>query len=104
MLNLLVKAVFTIITKMFSLILQPVLSVILALFPDLTQIVTTILNFFNNYVFFYITFLVRVLEHLTFLPHWLVVFLFDYYLIKYSIYLTVQAVRFGIQVYNKLKP
>ena len=39
-----------------------------------------------------------------FLPHWLITFLFDYYLIKYTIYITVQAVRFGIQVYNKLKP
>lgn len=104
MLNMLIKAVFTIITKLFSLILQPILSVVLVLFPDLSQIVTTILNFFNNYVFFYITFLVKMLEHLVFLPHWLVVFLFDYYLIKYTIYITVQAIRFGIQVYNKLKP
>lgn len=104
MLNILIKAVFTIITKLFSLILQPILSVVLILFPDLSQIVTTIVNFFNNYVFFYISFLVKLLEHLTFLPHWLLVFLFDYYIIKYTIYITVQAIRFGIQVYNKLKP
>ena len=104
MLNMLIKVVFTIITKLFSLILQPILSVVLVLFPDLSQIVTTILGFFNDYVFFYITFLVKMLEHLVFLPHWLIVFLFDYYLIKYTIYITVQAVRFGIQVYNKLKP
>lgn len=104
MLNLLIKAVFTIITKLFSLILQPILAVVLVLFPDLSQIVSTILNFFNNYVFVYISFLVKMLEHLVFLPHWLITFLFDYYLIKYTIYITVQAVRFGIQVYNKLKP
>lgn len=104
MLNMLIKVVFTVITKLFSLILTPVLSVILALFPDLSQIVNTILGFFNNYVFSYITFLVKILEHLACLPHWLIVFLFDYYLIKYTIYITVQAVRFGIQVYNKLKP
>ena len=57
MLNILIKAVFTIITKLFSLILQPILSVVLILFPDLSQIVTTIVNFFNNYVFFYISFI-----------------------------------------------
>ncbi len=104
MLSMLIKVVFTIITKLFSVILQPILSVILALFPDLSQIVNTILTFFNNYVFHYVSFLLKMLENLVFLPHWLIVFLFDYFLIKYTIHITVQAVRFGIQVYNKLKP
>lgn len=104
MLDMLVKAVFTIITKLFSLILQPILSVILGVFPDLSDIVSTILSFFNDYVFHYISFLVNMLENLVFLPHWLIVFLFDYFLIKYTIYITVQGVRFGLQIYNKLKP
>ncbi len=104
MLSMLIKVVFTIITKLFSIILQPILSVILLLFPDLQQLTSSILLLFNNYIFTYVTFALRMLEHLTALPHWLVVFLFDYLLIKYSIYLIIQAVRFGLNVYNKLKP
>ena len=104
MLSILIKAVFTIITKLFSIILQPILSVILIAFPDLEQITSAIISFFNDYIFNYVTFLVKMLEHLTGLQHWLIVFLFDYFLIKYSIYLTIQAVRFGLTVYNKLKP
>ena len=104
MLNMLIKAVFTIITKLFSLILQPVLNVILSLFPDLSEIIEIILNFFTNYVFPYVAFLVDILENLVFLPHWLLIFLFDYYILKYTMYLTMQGVRFGIKIYNKLKP
>ena len=52
MLNILIKAVFTIITKLFSLILQPILSVVLILFPDLSQIVTTIVNFLHLLLFY----------------------------------------------------
>ena len=104
MFNMLIKLVFTIITKLFSIILSPILSIVLTLFPDLSEITTTALSFFNDYVYLYISFLIKMLEHLVFLPHWIVVFLFDYFLIKYTIYITVQAVRFAIQVYNKLKP
>ena len=104
MLSMLIKAVFTIITKLFSIILQPILSIILLAFPDLSQLTSSILTFFNDYIFTYVSFLVKMLEHLTFLPHWLIVFLFDYFLIKYVLYLTIQAVRFGMNVYNKLKP
>ncbi len=104
MLSMLIKAVFTIITKLFSIILQPILSIILLAFPDLSQLTSSILTFFNDYIFTYVSFLVKMLEHLTFLPHWLIVFLFDYFLIKYGLYLTIQAVRFGMNVYNKLKP
>lgn len=104
MLSILIKAVFTIITKLFSIILQPILSIILLAFPDLSQLTNGILTFFNDYIFTYVSFLVKMLENLTCLPHWLIVFLFDYFLIKYGLYLTIQAVRFGLNVYNKLKP
>lgn len=103
MFKILVKFLFTVITKLFSIILAPIVLTITALFPDLSTILTNVLNFFNNYVFLYLGFLVKLLENLTFLPHTLIVFLFDYYMIKYTIYLTVLAVRFGINVYNKLK-
>lgn len=103
MLSVLIKFVFTIITKLFGLILSPILGIIIALFPDLGTIITNVLNFLTTYCFTYISFGVRMLENLTFLPHTLIVFLFDYFLIKYTIYLTLQAVKFGITVYNKFK-
>lgn len=104
MLNIIIKAVFFVITKLFSIILSPILAVILALFPDLSVITTGATQFMTVYMFPYVTFALQMLENLVFLPHFLVVFLFDYFLIKYTIYITIQAVRFGLQVYNKLKP
>ena len=104
MLDMLVKFIFTIVTKLFSIIISPIVSVITALFPDFSTITTTIINFLNNQVFDYISFLVHMLENLVFLPHWLLVFLFNYYVIKVTIYVTIQGVRFGLAVYNKLKP
>lgn len=104
MLNIIIKAVFFVITKLFSIILSPILTIIIALFPNLAQITTGATDFMTTYIFPYVTFVMQILENLVFLPHWLVVFLFDYFLIKYTIFITIQAVRFGIQVYNKLKP
>lgn len=104
MFQMLIQIVFTIVTKLFSLILQPILSMIMIVFPDLSNITTNMINFLNNYVFDYVSFALKMLENLTQLPHWLVVFLFDYFVIKITLYLTVQAIRFGIVVYNKFKP
>lgn len=103
MLKILIKFVFTIISKLFSLILSPIVLVITSLFPNISTIASNTLTYFNTYAFSTITFFIKVLEHLTFLPHTLIVFLLDYLLIKYTIYLSVIVVKFAIQVYNKLK-
>lgn len=37
------------------------------------------------------------------IPREAIVFLFDYYIIKYTIYISVRAVKSALVIYNKLK-
>lgn len=99
MLNILVKFIFKIITKMFDVIFSPVFSAISALFPSLGSFFTNINNF-----------LVIALEYVSagcqfmLIPQTAMLLLFDYYIVKYSIYLIIQGIHFINKVYVTLKP
>lgn len=41
---------------------------------------------------------------LLFVPHTLLVFLMNYFVIKYTIYLSVRSFKACVTLYNKLKP
>jgi uncharacterized membrane protein len=98
MINAIIKGIFFLITKLFNLILSPIISVIIALFPDLTTFFNSISTFFG-YGFTYI----RSILSLLCIPDTIIIALFDYFVILYSIHLTVIAVKFALTVYNKLK-
>lgn len=98
MINAIIKGIFYMITKLFDFLFSPILSVIFALFPSLTTYFNYITNFLNM-CFTY----VRSILSLLLISDTMITALFDYFLILYSIYLTVLAIRFAINVYNKLK-
>lgn len=79
--------------------MSPFLAVIFALFPALQQYFTYITSFLNSAF----TYLSTVLQWLLFDPS-MFLLLFDYFAIKYSVYITVIAIKFAINIYNKLKP
>ena len=99
MLQILIKFVFKLVVKVFTIILTPLLSVVFALFPDISRFLSYIFTFFD-YCSGYVTNVRRLLL----IPNDLFLLFFDYIAIRYSIYLGIKAFNFIINVYNKLKP
>lgn len=98
MINAIIKGLFSIITKIANVILSPIIAVITALFPDLGVAITNVMS----YMVLMVTYIPLALDFMM-IPRDAIVFLFDYYVIKYTIYLSVRAVKSAITVYNKLK-
>lgn len=99
MLNKLIKFVFKIITKIFSTIFTPLFSAITALFPSLGVFFGYINSFLNYALTYFIT-----ACRLALIPQEVLLLLFDYFAIKFSIYLAIQGFKFTLFVYEKLKP
>lgn len=98
MINAIIKGIFGLITALFSAIMNPIISVITSLFPSTATFFTSISTFLS-YCFTY----VRSILALLCIPDTLIVALFDYFIILYTIYTTVVVVKFAINIYNKLK-
>lgn len=98
MLNIIIKAVFYIITSLFNLVMSPFFSALYALFPSLQEYFGYITNFLVVAVSY-----VNTCCRLLLIPHELLVLFFDYLLIKYSIYLLNISIKFIIKVYNTFK-
>lgn len=98
MINAIVKGIFFLITKLFDFLLSPIILVITGLFPNLSDLFTH-LSTFLGYCFTY----VRSILSLLLINDTMITTLFDYFIILYTIYLTVLSVRFAINIYNKFK-
>lgn len=99
MLQIIIKAIFFIIAKIYDLVLSPFFSVIFALFPTVATYFSYITTFLNSAFTYFATCL-----DLLCIPRTALLLLFDYYAIKYSIYLIRISLKFSIKVYNMLKP
>lgn len=98
MINAIIKGIFSLITMIASLVLSPFIAIITALFPDLTNVITNVLLYFTTMLQF-----VPLCMDFLMIPRQAIVFLFDYYVIKYTIYLTIRAIKCALAIYNKLK-
>lgn len=98
MINAIIKGIFYLITTLFSALLSPIISVVTALFPSLSTFFTSITTFFS-YCFTY----VRSILCLLCISDTIIVGLFDYFVILYTIHITILAIKFSINIYNKLK-
>lgn len=99
MFNLLFKFIFSLINKVFSILLSPFITAITVLFPDLSNVASSITTFIS-YGVTYISFA----RDLLLIPTGALSMLFSYYLIKYSVYLINISIKFIVNVYNTLKP
>lgn len=98
MIKLLIKGIFWVVTKLFDIIFSPVLSVIFGLFPavgSFFQHITEFLQLALTYV--------RTVLNLVCINNDMIVAIFDYFIILYSIWLSMLAVRFAVKIYNKFK-
>lgn len=99
MLNKLIKFVFKIITKIFSSIFTPLFNTITVLFPSLS----VYFGYINSFLDIALTYFVQACR-LSLIPQQVLILLFDYFAIKFTIYLAVQGFKFTLFVYEKLKP
>lgn len=99
MLNKLFAFIFTLILKIFNIITMPFFLLLYSLFPDISTYVSyctewitksmLYVNFFTQYLFIPVGW-------------WSAVF--TYFTIKYTIFITARAFKFGIMIYEKFKP
>lgn len=99
MLDTLVKFVFFLITSVYSLLFSPFISLIFTLFPDFTNIISHITSFITTAC----TYLILCIDLLC-IPRYCLVLLFNYYAIKYSIYLIQMTIKLGVKIYHTFKP
>ena len=96
--NAIINGIFKLIINLFNTITSPIILGVTALFPSLGTFFTYI-NTFLSYALQYVSLILD----LCFIPRPAIVFLFDYFLTCYSIYLLVISIRFVINIYNKFK-
>lgn len=99
MINKIINGIFFIITKIFETIFTPFFSALFALFPALETYLTYILNFLTSALSY-----VGVFTTSLFIPSGWLTALFDYFLIKFAIFILSRSIKFIVNVYNKLKP
>ena len=98
MINAIIKGIFNLITSLFNALLSPIISVITSLFPALDSFFGYVSSFLS-YGFTY----VRSILSLLCISDTLIIALFDYFAILYTIHITVLVIRFAITIYNKFK-
>lgn len=98
MINAIITGIFNLVSKFFDFLLSPIIFAITSLFPSLTDLFSH-LSYFLSLCFTY----VRSILALLLIDDTMITTLFDYFIILYSIYLIVLAVRFAINIYNKFK-
>lgn len=99
MINKLIEGIFYIITKIFDILFTPFFSALFALFPSLSSYLSYILNFLNQALTY-----VGAFTTMLFFPSNYMTAIFDYFVIKYSIFILSRSIKFIINIYNKLKP
>ena len=99
MLQMLINFIFNIILTIVQAITTPFFTVLFSLFPAVADYFGYISSFFTTAL----TYVTTILRWFLFSPSMLTL-LFDYFVIKYTVHLSIQAVKFTINLYDKLKP
>lgn len=99
MLELLINVVMQIIITIIEFVFSPFMNALFALFPSVGQYFTYITSFLSQ-AFTYVS---TILNWLLF-TNSMFALLFDYFIIKYTIHLLITAIKFAVNMYNKLKP
>lgn len=96
--------VFTLVVRIFDIILMPFVAILTALIPDISTFYNYIVTFITDYIVPYIKFGVSVLYNLIGLNPNLVALVVTYFIFIFTAKYTMVAINFAINVYQKLKP
>lgn len=98
MINAIINGIFSLILSLFNALMSPFISVITALFPP----VDTFFSYISSFLSYCLTYVSTIID-LLFIPRGSLILFFDYLLVCYTIFITVQVIRFAINIYNKFK-
>lgn len=98
MINVLIKGIFWVITQMFNIIFAPIFSIVFALFPSLQDYFTHITSFLQIALTY-----VRSVLALFLINDNMILAIFNYFAILFTIHITLLSVRFAIKIYQKFK-
>lgn len=98
MINAIINGIFNLVMYIFSSITSVLFGVIFALFPSLSDYFTYITQFITQALTY-----VSACSSLLLITNSMFVAIFDYFIIKYTIYLAIMAYKLFINVYNKFK-
>ena len=98
MISALFKGIFNLISKLFSLLLAGVLSVVISLIPGVDIYFSYITSFLTQAL----TFVGTILD-IFLIPRGALILIFDYLALLSSMYLAVVGTKFVINIYQKFK-
>lgn len=98
MIQAILSGIFKLIMMLFTAITTPIFNIIFSLFPDLS----TYFQYINNFITTSITY-IGASASLLFITTTMFTAIFDYFIIKYTIYLSLKAYKLFVNVYNKFK-
>ncbi len=98
MISSLFQGLLKFVLKLFQLIMSPFISVIVALFPQVDTFFSYISQFLDKALTY-----VSVIIDIFLIPRGAISLLFDYFIIIYTIFITAQAIKFFVNIYNKFK-
>lgn len=98
MINAILTGIFKLIISLFNAIVSPFVSAITALFPSLSTFFSHITNFLTIACTY-----VRSVLSLFCITDNMILTIFNYFGILYSIYITILSIKFAINIYKKFK-
>lgn len=99
LIGVILSGIFFVISSFIEMVISPIISGIIGMFPTLQPAFTNVLTFFSSAF----TYLTTILRWFLFTPSmWLM--LFDYFAIKYTIWVIGAGIRLSIKLYHYLKP
>ena len=99
MLSMLITFVFTIVANLVNTMMKPFIAMILLIFPNTTTELGHVITWFG-YAFQYLGCVYR---WFLFTPL-MFQLLFDYFAVKFAVYIAASAIRSALKLYNTLKP
>ena len=97
MFELILKAIISFLAPLTS-YLSTLINSMLGLIPGMNDIISNVTTYLNNILLF-----VPLCLDFLMIPRGAIVLLFDYYIIKYLIYIGVRGLKFVLTLYNKIK-
>lgn len=98
MIKALFLGIIKFIIKLINIILMPFVSIVTGLFPEVTVFFNHITSFLNQALTY-----VGLILDLFLVPRGALALLFNFWIVSYSIYISILSVKFFVNVYQKFK-
>lgn len=99
MIGLIVKAILWIINQAYNVLMAPVIAVLAVSFPDMRNFYEAVTSWIYSSVNY-----VVIARDLLLIPIPVITTVMTYYLLKFTIFTTLLAYKFAVNIYDRFKP